>query len=195
LEQLGLRPFTTDDALNALGELIDGEAPACIAFADVDWKRWASHAELAKSPRFSEMAGVAGGGDKLARFRREMSAIPGPERLGALEARLTRALAAVLGEKPESIPLDRSLESLGVDSLMAVELSLSLEQEMGVRLPTSLLMQGPTVKVLAQHIIDEAFGLDGLDEQDIDQLSEEEADALLAMLAQSGEIDLAAIQA
>jgi len=194
LEQLGLRPFTTDDALSALGELMDGGAPACIAFADVDWARWANHAELARSPRFSEMAGVASGSDRLARFRREMSAIPGPERLGALEARLTRALAAVLGEKPESIPLDRSLESLGVDSLMAVELSLSLEQEMGVRLPTSLLMQGPTVKVLAQHIIDEAFGLDGLDEQDIDQLSEEEADALLAMLAQSGEIDLAAIQ-
>lgn len=41
------------------------------------------------------------------------------------------------------LPRDCSLNSVGVDSLMAVELSTRVEHEMGVTLPTHLLMKSP----------------------------------------------------
>ena len=45
-------------------------------------------------------------------------------------------LGTVLGTPPDRLPTDRSIESLGVDSLMAVELAVALEERSGVRLST-----------------------------------------------------------
>jgi NAD(P)-dependent dehydrogenase (short-subunit alcohol dehydrogenase family)/acyl carrier protein len=190
LEKTGIRPFTASQALAALGRFME-QAPPSIAFADVEWERWASHAEVAATPRFKKIVQSEASSDRFATFRRELLAHPTPSRPGVLEAKLTATLAPVIGMPASRIPLDRSLDHLGIDSLMAVELSLSFERDAGIKLPTSLLMQGPTIADIAAYVLKEVLAVDNLDESAVESLSEAETDALLAALAESGEVDLA----
>jgi acyl transferase domain-containing protein/NADPH:quinone reductase-like Zn-dependent oxidoreductase/acyl carrier protein len=192
LEKLGIRAFTSSQALVALGRLMR-QAPPCVAFADVDWELWAGHAELAATPRFKNIVQSSAGGDRLALFRRELLAHPAVERPGTLQAKLAAALSLVLGLPAARIPFDRALDKVGVDSLMAVELSLNFERDSGVRLPTSLLMQGPTITDIAAHVLKDVLAVENLDEAAVDSLSEVETDALLAMFVQTGELDLASV--
>jgi NADP-dependent 3-hydroxy acid dehydrogenase YdfG/acyl carrier protein len=186
LEQLGIGAFTTAQALEALGQLMDN-SPATITFADVDWQRWAGHSALAVTPRFNQLVESSQSGDRLAALRRELADHPPAERLGVLQAQLATVLGAVLDIPADRIPLDRSLDNLGVDSLMAVELSASFEEKTGVRLATSLLMQRPTLTALAAHVLNEALATDNFNEMALDELSEAETGALLEQLATPGE--------
>ena len=186
LEKLGIRAFTTARALEALGQLMDN-SPATITFADLDWQRWASHTALAATPRFTQLVEFSVSGDRVAAFRRELADHPPAERLGVLQAQLAAALSALLGIPADRIPLDRSFDNLGVDSLMAVELSASFEEKTGVKLATSLLMERPTLTALADHVLNEALATNNFDEMALDDLSEAETGALLEQLGAPGE--------
>jgi NADPH:quinone reductase-like Zn-dependent oxidoreductase/acyl carrier protein len=186
LEKLGIRTFTTAQALEALGQLMDN-GPATITFADVDWQRWASHTALAATPRFDQLVESSVSGDRLAAFCRELADHPPAERNGVLQAQLAAALGAVLGMPADRIPPDRSFDDLGVDSLMAVELSASVEEKTGVKLSTSLLMQRATLTTLAAHVLNEVLATNNFDEMALDEPSEAATGALLEQLAAPGE--------
>lgn len=186
LEKLGIRAFTTARALEALGQLMDN-SPATITFADLDWQRWASHTALAATPQFTQLVESSVSGDRLAAFRRELADHPPAEQLGVLQAQLAAALSALLGIPADRIPLDRSFDNLGVNSLMAVELSASFEEKTGVKLATSLLMERPTLTALADHVLNEALATNNFDEMALDDLSEAETGALLEQLGAPGE--------
>ena len=62
--------------------------------------------------------------------------------------------AAVLGLKTQQLSLERPLDSLGMDSLMALELKNRIEQDLGVDLPVVTLLQGPTIRELAAQLLD-----------------------------------------
>lgn len=192
LEAAGLRAFTTAEALAALGPLLDA-GPANITCADIDWERWAAGAALARTPRFGAIVRTMGGGDRLSDLRRKLAELPAPERIGFLEVKVRTALGTVLRSDPAAIPLDRSLDGLGVDSLMAVELALGLEQDTGIKLPTTLLIQGPSVTALAGQLVKELLAVERLAETPVEALSEAETDAMLEALIGAGELDLVSL--
>lgn len=74
------------------------------------------------------------------------------EALDNLEQIIVRETAKVLGMDAASTPHDRSLQALGLDSLMAMELAVSLEQATGLHLPPMLLQDAPTVEQLARRL-------------------------------------------
>jgi acyl carrier protein len=62
-------------------------------------------------------------------------------------------VARVMGIPPsETIPADRPLSDLGLDSLMAVELRNSFARIVGHSLPASLLFNYPTIASLATYL-------------------------------------------
>ena len=63
-----------------------------------------------------------------------------------------KEVAQVLNMDPAQVPSDRSLQSLGLDSLMAVELATGLEQHTGVHLPVMLFSDAPTLDIVSQRI-------------------------------------------
>ncbi|MFE3696175.1 beta-ketoacyl reductase, partial [Streptomyces sp. NPDC059129] len=87
---------------------------------------------------------------------RKLGESAAPDRL-RLALDLVRAtVAEVLGHPAHHpVPLDRGLLDLGFDSLTAVELRNRLASETGLRLPTTLLFDQPTVSALATHLMDE----------------------------------------
>jgi acyl carrier protein len=63
-------------------------------------------------------------------------------------------LSAVLGLKAERIDANRELSALGLDSLMAVELSCLMEDRFGFKPGTIELIQAPSLNALADRFVD-----------------------------------------
>ncbi|NOK01767.1 MULTISPECIES: MupA/Atu3671 family FMN-dependent luciferase-like monooxygenase [Myxococcus] len=86
---------------------------------------------------------------------RERLALASEEARPALLVDFLRVEAArVLRTAPASLAPETSLASLGLDSLMALELHGRLEEELGVSLPVAFLWQHPTLGAAAAHLVD-----------------------------------------
>lgn len=95
---------------------------------------------------------------------------------------VTQEVAKILVINPERITPSRSLHDLGLDSLMAVELALGLEQRVGVQLPVMLLNDSPSVEKVT-HYLTEKLLADETNDAPEDQLNA----ATQALLKQHGE--------
>ncbi len=71
-----------------------------------------------------------------------------------LEDFLQRQAARVLGMDPARLALDQPLDTLGLDSLMAIELKNTLETKLGVNLQIANLLQGPTISSLVAEVLE-----------------------------------------
>jgi acyl carrier protein len=67
---------------------------------------------------------------------------------------LRECLGPILHLAADKIPPDQSLAQMGLDSLMAMEMTLVLEDRLGFKLPAFLLADGPTLQVLADRLWD-----------------------------------------
>ncbi|HLO30244.1 MAG TPA: amino acid adenylation domain-containing protein [Anaerolineales bacterium] len=79
------------------------------------------------------------------------------DRRKLLEEFLQRHVARVLGMDSTHLGLNQPLDTLGLDSLMAMELKNSLESRSGVKLSVASLLQGPTISGLVTEVL-ENFG-------------------------------------
>ncbi|HSO01524.1 MAG TPA: acyl carrier protein, partial [Gaiellaceae bacterium] len=133
-----------------------------------------------------------------------LRAAPRKRRRGELEAFITQKVSLVLRTDPGSIDRRQALREIGLDSLTSLELSNHLGRALGLKLNATLVFTYPSVATLAEHL-GGALGL--LDEpdgapasvsfagpesstaplvpqpisptQDLEALSDDEADALL----------------
>ncbi|HSB00522.1 MAG TPA: amino acid adenylation domain-containing protein, partial [Anaerolineales bacterium] len=71
-----------------------------------------------------------------------------------LEGFLQGQAARVLGMDPAHLDLRRPLDTLGLDSLMAIELKNSMESKLGIKLSVASLLQGPTISSLAAEALE-----------------------------------------
>jgi hypothetical protein len=122
---------------------------------------------------------------------RELLLAAPPERRRELAQELVVSeLARVLRCAPSRIDVHQPLTRLGLDSLMAVEFRNRIEGGLAVRLPVAELLKGPTIVALAGRLAEElgrsappAPPIAPQPERDLlarlDQLSDEEVDALL----------------
>jgi NADPH:quinone reductase-like Zn-dependent oxidoreductase/acyl carrier protein len=90
----------------------------------------------------------------------ELRATPDEERLDRLVGWFAEFLAQLSGADPGAIDGGASLSRLGVDSLMANQLLVWVDAQFGVTIPLVRLMQGPTVRQLAQDVIVQALAAD-----------------------------------
>jgi acyl transferase domain-containing protein/SAM-dependent methyltransferase/acyl carrier protein len=152
----GLRPFSSDQAFAMLGSLLRSEA-VTVGVVDMDWAAWSRHApEMAQSPRFRHLIkeddarDAASDAPVLSRLR----AASANERKDIVVKLVQEQLSAVLGLDTERIDAGAGLSSLGLDSLMAVELSCLIEDRLGFKPGTIQLMQSPSLTALADQLID-----------------------------------------
>ena len=86
------------------------------------------------------------------------SQLDAERRLNALRSIVRDVTAGVLADStPEAIDMDAPFRDLGFDSLMGVELRNHLSQEMGQRLPATLIFDYPRPEAVAQFL-DELIG-------------------------------------
>ena len=79
-----------------------------------------------------------------------------PEVLELLVGVVRRNVAVALAhESPEAVDIEIPFSELGFDSLSSVELRRKLGEEIGRRLPATLLFDRPTVAAVAEYLVQE----------------------------------------
>ena len=194
LSQQGIVPFTPQQGLELLGRILASQQVQMLAVA-MDWARLTS---LITPPFLShlaeEVAREAGpaAAKEAGLIRAELLSAAPRERPRVAERFLKEQIARVLRSSPDKIDVHQPLTSLGIDSLMAVELKNRVETEMEVALPVTALLQGPTLAQLAAVLLEQlteqapaaATAPTGQESESVllaklDELSDEEVDELL----------------
>jgi acyl carrier protein len=81
----------------------------------------------------------------------QLASLPLTERTQRLELDLKAIVAAVLKSKVSRIDSTRRFGSMGVDSLMAVEIARRVTETLGIRLPVTAIFNFPTLELLAKE--------------------------------------------
>jgi polyketide synthase PksN len=147
----GMDRLAPDAALAALGSLLGGDqAHVLVAALDVARLRAALGPATPSLLRAPEAATTTAARPVL---REALRARPANERARALRSELAGALGQVLGTGDRAIDPERGFAELGVDSLLALELRTRLERELGLALPTTLVLDHPTIARLADFLV------------------------------------------
>jgi NAD(P)-dependent dehydrogenase (short-subunit alcohol dehydrogenase family)/acyl carrier protein len=151
LAAIGITGLDNRTAMQALESALR-LSPAQIGAFLVDWERWIdSNPKLADDPRFRELReSSAGDGDDAASgLRAALAEASREQRLRALEDHLQEVLSGTLKMAKDSVPLDRKLNEMGVDSLLVLELGLGIHERIGVSFSAMEFLKGPSLQQLA----------------------------------------------
>ncbi|MBF6208639.1 type I polyketide synthase [Streptomyces gardneri] len=157
LAHRGVGTLTPEQGTDILGLLLGGSTSQ-IAAANLDLRQWlAFYPVLAGASLFTEL----GDDDRESASRpsdpwladRLRAATPA-ERPRLIDDVVTEQLGRILHLDAASIDRKAPLTTMGVDSLMALELRNRLEAALGVRLSATLLYSAPTVRALTEQLLD-----------------------------------------
>lgn len=192
---LGVSMITAEQGLAAMQTVLAADRARTGVFS-LDARQWfQSFPAVAGSSLFAKLqesaVGPRSGGGKI---RAELDALDPAERPGRLATAIADEIRGVLRS---SDPIDhhRPLETLGLDSLMGLELRNRLESSLGITLPVALVWAYPTITDLAGALcerMDYAPPAAAPDTSAAEaELSDEEMD-LLADLVEASELEAAA---
>jgi NAD(P)-dependent dehydrogenase (short-subunit alcohol dehydrogenase family)/acyl carrier protein len=152
-DRLGATMMPVAETLDALEELI-ASAAVQIGVAQIEWK---GLLRLMPSPvpaRFAALAGDIAEEANSGESSRvhdildaEAAALP-----GLLESYLRDHLARAMGTAPARIDAQQSLLSLGLDSLIALELRNRINSDFGFNVPLTRIMQSTSLSAFAAYI-------------------------------------------
>ena len=190
----GFSMITAEEGLAAMQMVLAADRARTGVFS-LDARQWfQSFPAVAGSSLFAKLDESAtverrGGGA----IRAQLDALDATERPGCLASAIADEIRGVL-RSSDPIDRDRPLETLGFDSLMALELRNRLEASLGITLPTGLVWTYPTITDLAGALcerMDYALLADVHETSDAEaELSEEDID-LLSDLVEASELEVA----
>jgi phthiocerol/phenolphthiocerol synthesis type-I polyketide synthase C len=180
---LGFSMITSELGLAAMQQVLAADRARTGVFS-LDARQWFQSFPAAQgSSLFAELGKSVtterrGGG----RVRAELDAAAPADRPGLLAEAIATEIQAV---RRSTDPLDHNaaMESLGLDSLMALELRNRLEATLGITLPVALVWAHPSIATLADALCERM----GYEPEPEAALSEEEMN-LLANLVQATEL-------
>ena len=203
----GLGSLTPEQGVEALGKLLHQESVQ-VAVMPFNVRQWcqfypqaAASLLLAQAVQEQSSASRA---PRHSRMREELLALePGPKRRTLLESHLQEQIAQVLRISTSRLDRQMPLNTMGLDSLMTLELRNLLEVSLGVTLSATFVWGYPTIAALAPHLAgkmgveleaiaenqteepinawsSESEELDQQILEDIEKLSEEEVRRMLA---------------
>jgi 1-acyl-sn-glycerol-3-phosphate acyltransferase len=158
LEGQGYASFSAAAALGAFALLLRQDMPQAVV-ARIDWQRLAAAApSVAASASFRHFVlaerSAPAGQRQAGSIRSKLDQIgDAAERTAMVEQYLRDELGKILGMPPQRIDPESRLTEIGLDSLIAVELTTLLSAELGAEIPTIKLIQGVSVRTLAGLVL------------------------------------------
>ena len=156
-QRLGGSSLTADEALEHLGRLLS--APRTnIGVLRLEWRSLARSLPQANAPRLSEMARQYAEDPATAEAEQDWQRLlahgsPEEQREALIEV-VRQQLAGILLLDTAQLDMQQSLDQLGMDSLMGVELVTALENDLGVSVPTMALTEAVTPMGLVDRILE-----------------------------------------
>lgn len=174
-QRLGRAPLSTAQALATLGQLLGSASTGeTVCAANFEWSTLSRL--LAPATRFAALDATkqSAASEQMEGDFRSIIAGKSPAEVHQLVSQqVAHEVAGILGISEERIPHEQSLHDLGLDSLMAVELAMGLEQRVGVRLPIMMLNDAPTIAKVAMKVTAQLAGSDEQKEEGTDMLVED----------------------
>ncbi|UQA61054.1 type I polyketide synthase [Polyangium aurulentum] len=159
LSHRGIESLTPAQGLVAFSKLLERPRTeiGILRLAVHQWVEF--YPQVAGSPFWSELQREPGATDRPApssrmSFRQILEKRPPAERLVLLERHLLEQVGQVLRLDVARIDRLSSFTSLGMDSLLSLELRNKLESSLGVRLSATLMFTYPNPASLADHLLD-----------------------------------------
>ncbi len=109
---------------------------------------------ILKSARTAVISFMAESKQDGAAEKVDFNAVPAEERAALMESVVIQTLAKVMGAKESRIDPERTLTEAGLDSLMAVEFGMALEQRLGASIPTAELSKDRSLRDLGLLLLD-----------------------------------------
>jgi hypothetical protein len=125
--------------------------------------------------------------DEKKSIRALISAADVPTKRRLLQDYLTEQISKILQVSPSELNVNRALSSVGIDSLMALEMRNRIESDLPVRVQISSLLEGLTADDLARNLLNQMQSEPQAKpaeriarvKQEVDQMSDEAVRALL----------------
>jgi NADPH:quinone reductase-like Zn-dependent oxidoreductase/NAD(P)-dependent dehydrogenase (short-subunit alcohol dehydrogenase family) len=154
LERIGIEPMTPARAVAGLARLMRSPLTQ-VAVVNADWQTWMqSHPAAARSPRFAELQTAAvASADAVDPLVYSLAALSDEGRTAEMISLVAAQIARVLRMRISKLDVDQPLTEMGVDSLLAVELRLAIQQGFGVEYSVLELLKGVSVSQLATQIL------------------------------------------
>jgi acyl transferase domain-containing protein/acyl carrier protein len=161
--EVGVTPLSVERGLSTLRRVIESDV-AELTIIDIDWQKYVDVLNL-RSPLLSDVAdlpaatapsGISEQKGEIAGLELEALRRAEPaERASILAGWLTSAVALALGCRPGDIDPERSLNTMGLDSIVGLELQAAIETHLHVTVPVVTILDGPSVSDLTAHILEE----------------------------------------
>jgi len=153
LASQGLNGISREEGAVMLTRILEA-APIQIVAMHLNADQWcAFHHSAAGSGFLARLTGHPPARSHRERdFGASLKLLHGGELRGALTAWLRKQVALVLRLDEARVPVDKTLRSLGLDSLMALELRNRLERALALKLSATLVWNYPTVSAMAAHL-------------------------------------------
>ena len=157
----GLASLPPELGLAALERLLAAEMAqaAVMSFNLRQWREF--YPAAADAPLLSELAdiqGVSSAARPAGLVRASLEAAPSAQRRQLLQAHVREQIAQVMRLEPDQLAPATPLGSLGLDSLMGLEIRNRLEASLGLTIPATLIWTYPTIAALTTHLA-ETLGL------------------------------------
>jgi NADP-dependent 3-hydroxy acid dehydrogenase YdfG/acyl carrier protein len=162
--KIGRNTLHSAEALAALGELLEGGAATSgdpvVFIGRLDWAAAAKDLAVLKTPLFARISVEAAmsDGSGLIDLEAELAGLSTSEALQRVSELLAAEMSRILKLPAEQIDKHRPLSSIGMDSLMALELRMAAEQRLGVEIPLMSLASGATLSDIARRILEKRQG-------------------------------------
>ncbi len=169
LRYTGMRGLDSREALDVLEQALARDVTQfglVLISSWADWARFETHGS--KSPRFATLiASDTQGGNSSVRdaIITELVALGPDEQVELLSSLIVSVIAGVLKADPATIAIDRKIEQLGVDSLMATEIQMLLDSQLGLSVSVLELIGDATIRSLTGQSLKSLLSQAGLDEK------------------------------
>jgi len=161
LSERGLKNFSEAEGLAALDTVLRSNSARVLAMR-FDAQVWCAAPDLATptllfthllgEPKTAVPPGDDSGVEELNLKDSLLAVDPGPRRRSFMEAHLRGQVARVLRLAPARIDINKPFRTMGLDSLMGLELRNRLEGQAGIAIPATLIWNYPTVTGLAAQL-------------------------------------------
>lgn len=164
----GLELLAPEKCLQILGTALRGRATQ-LAVASVRWRAVlvpgaGDMPSILRDVVPAEDAPGEGGAPESAEdraLRQHLLGMDLSQREEALVGFFREELARIMGMEPSDLDIRQPLNTMGLDSLMAIELRNNMETRLRVVLPMARFMEGPSISKLARYVAEAMGGAGG----------------------------------
>ncbi len=158
LDAIGMKSINIEEALRVIRRMLQHESSQVLA-SRADWRLWnRAIAYVGESNTFESVSKEQGEEAAGGSIGPRVMAAPPEARAPMVQTFIADNMAAVCSIDADGIDFDTPLTSLGLDSLMAVELMNRIEGDIGLSVPMGKVLAGPSVRELAEIMLEMMIG-------------------------------------